>query len=85
MPMANCIYIAYDDTFYGNIICSIFAKEKVGIRRWSAVIAGFIGVIIVINPQNLQFGYLFILPIISAFFLTMRDAVTKDIVNKKIY
>ena len=26
---------------------------------------------------------LFILPIISAFFLTMRDAVTKDMVNKK--
>ena len=47
------------------------------------MIFGFIGVIIVINPQNLQFGLLFILPIISALFLTMRDALTKGFVNKE--
>ena len=44
---------------------------------------GFIGVIIVINPKDLQFGFLVTLPIISAFFLTMRDVITKEIVNKK--
>ena len=56
--------------------------KKVGIRRWSAVILGFIGVIIVINPQKLEFGFLFVLPIISAFFLTLRDVATKGITNK---
>ena len=40
-----------------------FLKEKVGIRRWSAVAMGFIGVIIVVNPQNISFNYLYIFPI----------------------
>ena len=38
---------------------------------------GFIGVLIVINPGNLKFGYIFILPIMSAVFLTLRDVLTK--------
>ena len=83
MPMANVYTLLMTTPFMVTLYAVFFAKEKVGIRRWSAVIAGFVGVIIVINPQNLEFGYLFILPIISAFFLTMRDAVTKKIVNNK--
>ena len=83
MPMANVYTLLMTTPFMVTLYAAFFAKEKVGIRRWSAVLAGFIGVIIVINPQNLQFGFLFILPIVSAFFLTMRDAVTKNIVNNK--
>ena len=83
MPMANVYTLLMTTPFMVTLYAVIILKEKVGIRRWSAVIAGFIGVIIVINPSNLQFGFLFIFPIIAAFFLTMRDAVTKDIVNKK--
>jgi len=82
MPMANVYTLLMTTPFMVTLYASLFFKEKVGIRRWSAVIAGFLGVIIVINPQNLEFGYLFLLPIIAAFFLTMRDAITKDIVNK---
>ena len=83
MPMANVYTLLMTTPFMVTLYAAIILKEKVGIRRWSAVLAGFIGVIIVINPQNLEFGYLFILPIIAAFFLTMRDAITRDIVNKK--
>ena len=82
MPMANVYTLLMTTPFMVTLFAVFFAKEKVGVRRWSAVIIGFIGVIIVINPQNLEFGYLFTLPIIAAFFLTMRDAVTKDIVNR---
>ena len=83
MPMADVYTLLMTTPFMVTLYAVLFLKEKVGLRRWTAVIAGFIGVIIVINPNNLKFGYIFVLPIISAFFLTMRDAVTKDIVNKK--
>lgn len=82
MPMADVYTLLMTTPFMVTLYAVIILKEKVGIRRWSAVTAGFIGVVIVINPKSLNFGYLFILPIIAAFFLTMRDAVTKDIVNK---
>ena len=83
MPMANVYTLLMTTPFMVTLYSVFFAREKVGIRRWTAVISGFLGVIIVINPQNLEFGFLFILPIISAFFLTLRDVITKDIVNKK--
>ena len=82
MPVSNVYTLLMTVPFIVTIYSSLILKEKVGIRRWSAVFIGFVGVIIVINPQNLKFGILFLLPIISAFFLTMRDVVTKGLVNK---
>ncbi|MSP06363.1 MAG: DMT family transporter [Candidatus Fonsibacter sp.] len=56
--------------------------EKVGWRRWTAVILGFIGVMIVIKPHDLQFGFAFIYPLISAIFITQRDTITKKYLKK---
>ena len=82
MPMAEVYTLLMTTPFMVTVYAAFFLKEKVGIRRWLAVLIGFIGVFIVINPQQLNFGFLFILPIISAFFLTIRDAVTKNFVKK---
>ena len=56
--------------------------EKVGWRRWTAVILGFIGVMIVIKPHDLQFGYAFIYPLISAIFIAQRDTITRKYLEK---
>ena len=68
--------------FFVTIFAFLFLKEKVGIRRWAAVLIGFIGVVVVINPKNLDFNYIFLLPIISAIFLTIRDIATKTLATK---
>ena len=77
MPMADVYTLQNIAPLIITASGAILLKEKVGIRRWSAVIMGFIGVLIVINPGNLKFGYIFILPIMSAVFLTLRDVLTK--------
>ena len=77
MPMSDVYTLLNTMPLFITAAGAIFLKEKVGIRRWSAVIIGFLGVLIVINPVNLKFGLVFILPIMSAIFLTMRDLVTK--------
>ena len=82
LPISEVYTLLMTNPFFVTIFAYLFLKEKVGIRRWSAVIFGFLGVIIVINPQNINFNYLFILPIISAIFLTIRDIATKPIATK---
>jgi len=57
---------------------AIFLNEKVRWRRWSAVILGFIGVVVVINPGKLELGYYFIFPILAAVMLSIRDMYTKQ-------
>ena len=32
-------------------------EEKIGIRRWSAIVVGFIGVLIVLNPSLDDFNF----------------------------
>ena len=58
---------------------ALFLNEKVRWKRWTAVILGFIGIIIVINPKELEFGYFFIFPLLSAILLSFRDMYTKSI------
>ena len=82
LPIAEVYTLLMTNPFFVTIFAFLFLKEKVGIRRWSAVFVGFIGVIVVINPQNMNFNYLFILPIIAAIFLTIRDIATKPLATK---
>tara|TARA_Y100000590_G_scaffold442875_1_gene571554 strand:+ start:1173 stop:2066 length:894 start_codon:yes stop_codon:yes gene_type:complete len=82
LPVAEVYTLLMTNPFFVTIFAFIFLKEKVGIRRWTAVIIGFIGVIVVINPQNINFNFLFIFPIIAAVFLTIRDIATKGIATK---
>jgi len=82
LPVAEVYTLLMTNPFFVTIFAFLFLKEKVGIRRWTAVIIGFIGVIIVINPQNINFNFLFIFPIIAAVFLTIRDIKTKGIATK---
>ena len=65
-----------------TVFGALVLKEKVRWRRWTAVIIGFIGVIVVINPGELEFGFYFIFPLLSAFFLSLRDIYTKKIKSK---
>ena len=56
MPMADVYTLLNTAPLIITAAGAVFLKEKVGIRRWSAVTMGFIGVLIVINPGNLKFG-----------------------------
>ena len=82
LPVAEVYTLLMTNPFFVTIFAFIFLKEKVGIRRWSAVVIGFIGVMFVINPQNMNFNFLFIFPIVAAIFLTIRDIATKGIATK---
>ena len=82
MPVSIVYTLLMTAPLIVTLYASLFTNEKVGLRRWSAVIIGFIGVLIVINPINTEIGIIFLLPIIAAIFLTLRDVVTKGFVNK---
>ena len=82
MPISEVYTLLMTNPLFVILFAYLFLKEKVGIRRLCAVIIGFIGVIFVINPKDIDFNYLFIFPIIAAIFLTIRDLQTKYIVTK---
>jgi len=83
LPFANVYILLSMAPILLTAFSAIFLKEKVRWRRWSAVLLGFIGVVVVINPGKLETSYYFIFPIIAAIMLSIRDMYTKNL--KKDY
>ena len=56
---------------------ALFLGQMVGWRRWTAIIAGFIGVLIVIRPGFDGFEPASILALLGVVFLAIRDLATR--------
>ncbi|MEM7288936.1 MAG: DMT family transporter [Pseudomonadota bacterium] len=50
MPLADATAIGFAKSFFVTICAIFFLTEVIGIRRWSAVIIGFLGVLVVLRP-----------------------------------
>lgn len=63
MPLASAIAISFSSPLFTTLLSIVILKEKVGIHRWSALIVGFAGVLLVTRPDagTLQLGALFAL------------------------
>ena len=52
LPISEVYTLLMTNPFFVTIFAFLFLKEKVGIRRWSAVFLGFIGVVVVYFTNN---------------------------------
>jgi drug/metabolite transporter (DMT)-like permease len=50
LPLAQAISLSYASPLFVTIGAMIFLGEIVRARRWSAVVAGFIGVLVIVRP-----------------------------------
>jgi drug/metabolite transporter (DMT)-like permease len=52
MPMADTTAFLFTSSLFVPILGIIFLGERVGIYRWSAIVVGFIGVLVMIRPTG---------------------------------
>ncbi|GAB2178814.1 DMT family transporter [Dongia sp. agr-C8] len=52
LPLADCIVIAFAAPIFVTALSGPMLKEKVGWRRWSAVVVGFAGVVVAVDPTG---------------------------------
>ncbi|MCL1633977.1 DMT family transporter [Luteimonas sp. SX5] len=55
LPLAQAISLSYSTPLFVTIAAAIFLHEQVRLRRWSAVIVGFVGVLIIVQPGSASF------------------------------
>ena len=82
MPLATATALFFVTPFLITIFANFFLKEHIGPRRWAAVIIGFIGVYIVLNPDFRNFDYLSLTPILCAFCYSLSMIIIKKTSEK---
>ena len=82
MPLATATALFFVTPFLITIFANLFLKEHIGPRRWGAVIIGFIGVYIVLNPDFRNFDYLSLTPILCAFCYSLSMIIIKKTSEK---
>ena len=63
MPLASAVAINFSAPIFATLASVIFLREHVGVARWSAILVGFFGVLVVTSPgtETFTIGALFAL------------------------
>jgi S-adenosylmethionine uptake transporter len=79
LPLPNVTAIIQILPLTVTMAAALFLNERVGYRRWTAIIIGLIGVIIVINPGAEGFSSYSYYAVLSVIFVTIREMVTRKL------
>jgi drug/metabolite transporter (DMT)-like permease len=60
MPLAEVVSITFTMPLFVTAMSAVILREKVGVRRWGAVVVGFAGILIILSPQG-EFNQLAVL------------------------
>ena len=77
LPLADAIALLFAGPLMATVLAATILHEPVGWRRWLAVAAGFVGVIIILRPGGEGFTWAAMLPIGGAAAGALRDIVTR--------
>ena len=66
MPLAEAVAIFFISPLVITVFSVVFLGEKVGPRRWSAIVVGFVGVLIMMCPGTEAFRVASLLPLVAA-------------------
>lgn len=77
MPLADTAALMFASSLFIPILAVVFLKETVGPYRWTAVVIGFIGVIIMARPT----GDVYVIGIAVAIFAALLHAVLQIILR----
>ena len=69
LPLADVISLTFGGPIFVTIASILFLSEKVGFKRWAAVIIGFAGMLLIIQPAFVELNYYYFSPIIFCIFL----------------
>jgi drug/metabolite transporter (DMT)-like permease len=66
LPLAQAVALSYSTPLFVTIGAVLVLGEVVRMRRWSAVIAGFIGVLVIVRPTAADFSSATLIALLAA-------------------
>ena len=82
MPLANVTAILQALPSAITMAAALFLAEPIGWRRWSAILVGFVGVLIVVRPGLEGFNIYSLSAFMAIIFLTVREISTRKLTSE---
>ena len=76
LPLANATAINMASPLFITVLAAIFLGERLGPPRWLAVGIGFLGVLLIIQPQAESFNAYALVCLLATVLLSVRDLLT---------
>ena len=77
LPLTDAIAIAFAGPLFITALAPPLLGEHVGWRRWMAVLAGFIGIVIIMRPGGYIFQWAALFPLAASLTGAFRDILTR--------
>ena len=82
LSMAMAVTLFFVSPFFITILSMFIIKERIGIRRWIAILVGFIGVYLVMDPKFANFNIYSLFPVICALCYAFTVIIQKKTSDK---
>lgn len=82
VPLADAVAVSFVAPFMVTILGALLLREKVGPRRWSAVLTGFVGTLIVIRPGLGVFHPAIFMVVLAAGAFALRQILSRHLGNR---
>lgn len=79
MPIANATAIIQALPLTVTLAGAVFLGEKVGWRRWLAIVAGFAGILLIVRPSTEGFDTASLYALCAVGVITARDLLTRQL------
>ena len=82
LSLALAVTLFFVSPFFVTIFSILIIKEQVGFRRWLAILVGFIGVYLVMDPKFENFNVYLLFPVICAICYSFTVVIQKKTSDK---
>ena len=83
LPIADAIAISFAGPLFITALAQPLLGEHVGWRRWSAVLTGFIGILLIVRPGGDVVQWAVLLPLTASLAGALRDLLTRHLSSQE--
>jgi len=83
LPLADAVAIGFVAPFLTTVLAIPMLGERVGVRRWTAIVVGFIGMLVIVRPGFADRDWMYALPMVSATFWAFYVVLTRKLGSRE--
>ncbi len=83
LPLADAMAATFTGPIMITALAPLLLGETVGWRRWTAVLVGFVGILLMIQPAGEGLRVAMLLPLVSVMGGVARDVITRRIASSE--